>query len=90
MMGMIAAIMRIGANEIKEFCLEYFPTTKAATFMEESCGIADIITSCTNSSFLSDLDTNDGWSNFQGIGGRNRQIAEAMVKQGKVRYVKSP
>lgn len=58
-----AAIMRIGANEIKEFCLEYFPTTKATTFMEESCGIADIITSS--------------------IGGRNRQIAEAMVKEGK-------
>ncbi|KAG8823223.1 glycerol-3-phosphate dehydrogenase [Serendipita sp. 401] len=58
-----AAIMRIGMNEVKDFCLEYFPTTKAATFLEESCGIADIITSS--------------------LGGRNRQVAEAMVKQGK-------
>jgi len=62
MMDMIAAIMRIGANEIKDFCLEYFPTTKAATFMEESCGIADIITSSMILCFLSHLNTNDGWS----------------------------
>lgn len=63
---LIAAIMRIGMNEVKDFCLEYFPTTRTATFLEESCGISDIITSS--------------------IGGRNRQIAEAMVKQGKVRF----
>ncbi|PVG03072.1 putative glycerol-3-phosphate dehydrogenase [Serendipita vermifera] len=58
-----AAIMRIGMNEVKDFSLEYFPTTRASTFVEESCGIADIITSS--------------------LGGRNRQIAEAMVKQKK-------
>lgn len=58
-----AAIMRIGMNEIKDFSLEYFPTTRAETFLEQSCGIADIITSC--------------------LGGRNRKVAEAMVKEGK-------
>lgn len=82
MTGVIAAIMRIGANEIKEFCLEYFPTTKATTFMEESCGIADIITSSTSTFVPAGRYPN----NLLGIGGRNRQIAEAMVKEGKVRF----
>jgi glycerol-3-phosphate dehydrogenase len=41
-----AAVMRIGMGEVKDFCLEYFPSTKERTFLEESCGIADIITSC--------------------------------------------
>ncbi|KIM32384.1 hypothetical protein M408DRAFT_326972 [Serendipita vermifera MAFF 305830] len=65
-----AAIMRIGMNEVKDFCLEYFPTTQAATFLEESCGIADIITSS--------------------LGGRNRQVAEAMVKRGKTFHELEP
>jgi len=38
--------MRIGMEEVKDFCLEYFPSTLERTFLEESCGIADIITSC--------------------------------------------
>ena len=42
----LAAIMRIGMEEVKDFCLEYFPSTQERTFLEESCGIADIITSC--------------------------------------------
>jgi len=33
-------------EEVKDFCLEYFPSTLERTFLEESCGIADIITSC--------------------------------------------
>lgn len=41
-----AAVMRIGMEEVKDFCLEYFPSTQERTFLEESCGIADIITSC--------------------------------------------
>ncbi|KAG8720739.1 glycerol-3-phosphate dehydrogenase [Ceratobasidium sp. 394] len=41
-----AAIIRIGLMEIKDFCLEFFPSTRAETFLEESCGVADIVTSC--------------------------------------------
>ncbi|CAE6424330.1 unnamed protein product [Rhizoctonia solani] len=58
-----AAIMRIGLLELKDFCLEFFPSTRASTFLEESCGVADIMTSC--------------------LSGRNRLIAELMVKTGK-------
>ncbi|KAG8896898.1 hypothetical protein FRB99_008583, partial [Tulasnella sp. 403] len=41
-----AAIMRIGMMEIHDFCLEFFPGTKSSTFLQESCGVADIMTSC--------------------------------------------
>jgi len=58
-----AAIIRIGMMELKDLCLQFFPSTQASTFIEESCGVADIMTSC--------------------ISGRNRMIAEEMVKTGK-------
>ncbi|KIO17759.1 hypothetical protein M407DRAFT_32556 [Tulasnella calospora MUT 4182] len=38
--------MRIGMLEIHDFCLEFFPSTKSTTFLVESCGVADIMTSC--------------------------------------------
>ncbi|KAG8933864.1 glycerol-3-phosphate dehydrogenase [Tulasnella sp. 418] len=41
-----AAVMRIGLMEIHDFCLEFFPTTRSPTFLQESCGVADIMTSC--------------------------------------------
>jgi glycerol-3-phosphate dehydrogenase len=41
-----AAIIRIGLVELHDFCREFFPSTKSETFLMESCGIADIITSC--------------------------------------------
>ncbi|GAA5837843.1 hypothetical protein JCM3766R1_001492 [Sporobolomyces carnicolor] len=41
-----AAIMRIGMLEMKNFALEFFPGTEADTFVQESAGIADLITSC--------------------------------------------
>lgn len=58
-----SAIMRIGLLELKDFCMEFFPTSRAQTFLEESCGVADIMTSC--------------------LSGRNRLIAEQMIKTGK-------
>ncbi|CAE6444136.1 unnamed protein product [Rhizoctonia solani] len=58
-----SAIIRIGIMEIKDFCVHFFPKVKAETFLEESCGLADILTSC--------------------ISGRNRKVAENMVKTGK-------
>lgn len=43
---MIAAIMRIGLMEMKNFCQEFFDDVKDSTFLEESAGVADLITSC--------------------------------------------
>ncbi|KAB5591112.1 Glycerol-3-phosphate dehydrogenase (NAD+) [Ceratobasidium theobromae] len=57
-----AAIIRIGLMELKDFCLHFYPSIKADTFLQESCGVADIMTSCN---------------------GRNRKVAEDMVKKGK-------
>lgn len=41
-----AAIMRIGLLEMKHFCQEFFQDVKDETFLEESAGVADVITSC--------------------------------------------
>lgn len=41
-----AAIMRIGLMEMKNFCQEFFDNVKENTFLEESAGVADVITSC--------------------------------------------
>jgi glycerol-3-phosphate dehydrogenase (NAD+) len=41
-----AAIMRVGLLEMVRFGKRFFPTAHAETFTEESCGVADLITSC--------------------------------------------
>jgi glycerol-3-phosphate dehydrogenase (NAD+) len=38
--------MRIGLLETKNFCLEFFDNVKPETFLQESAGVADLITSC--------------------------------------------
>ncbi|OCF36916.1 glycerol-3-phosphate dehydrogenase (NAD(+)) [Kwoniella heveanensis CBS 569] len=41
-----AAIMRIGLLEMKHFCQEFFKDVKEESFLQESAGVADVITSC--------------------------------------------
>lgn len=42
-----AAVMRVGILEMVKFGKEFFPdSVKTSTFTEESCGVADVVTSC--------------------------------------------
>lgn len=41
-----AAIIRIGLQDMKRFAKEFFPSVEENTFLAESCGVADVITSC--------------------------------------------
>jgi glycerol-3-phosphate dehydrogenase (NAD+) len=94
-----AAVMRVGLIEMREFAKEFFEGIKDDTFMQESAGVADLITSCTRCfsppppsvAFRRSSFTNL-CSFFLGLGGRNRKCAEAFVKSGKVRdlYPLSP
>jgi glycerol-3-phosphate dehydrogenase (NAD+) len=59
--------MRNGLVEMKNFGQEFFADVKGETFLQESAGVADLITSC--------------------LGGRNRKVAEAFVKEGKVGHL---
>lgn len=44
-----AAVMRVGLLEMVKFGKEFFgETSHASTFTEESCGVADMITSCSS------------------------------------------
>ena len=74
--------MRIGLIEMKNFCLEFFENVKEETFLEESAGIADLITSCELNSSVCRNELMLG----SGLGGRNRKCAEAFVTQKKASW----
>lgn len=38
--------MRIGLLEMKHFCQEFFVDVKEESFLQESAGVSDVITSC--------------------------------------------
>ena len=42
-----SAIIRLGLLDMKNFAQEFFPAVLDRTFLEESAGVADVITSCT-------------------------------------------
>lgn len=46
-----AAIMRLGLLEMKLFCQEFFEGVKDETFLIQSAGVADVITSCESLSW---------------------------------------
>ncbi|KAF8543566.1 NAD-dependent glycerol-3-phosphate dehydrogenase N-terminus-domain-containing protein [Trichophaea hybrida] len=41
-----AAVMRVGLLEMQKFGKTFFKSCRSETFTEESCGVADLITSC--------------------------------------------
>lgn len=85
--------MRIGLREMRAFSKLMFSTVKDTTFFE-SCGVADLITTCrmkttTSPSFpshkflQSPRDTNvPVYAIHVSVGGRNRRVAEAFAKCG--------
>jgi hypothetical protein len=71
-----AAVMRNGLVEMKNFCLEFFETSKAETFFQESAGIADLMTSCMSRNPCCLSMVSDASITIPGMGGRNRNCAE--------------
>ena len=54
-----AAIMRLGLLEMKLFCQEFFEGVKDETFLIQSAGVADVITSCKSFVFTRRSEADD-------------------------------
>lgn len=78
-----AAIMRIGLLEMNLFCKEFFEGVKDETFLIESAGVADVITSCKSVPVIIPPVSRIRADSI-GLGGRNRKVAEAYVTKKKV------
>ena len=84
--------MRIGLREMKAFSKLLFSSVKDTTFFE-SCGVADLITTCCKEAdgFLYFL-LEQKFSfivtiSYMAVGGRNRKVAEAFAKNGGKRLI---
>ncbi|KAH0918627.1 hypothetical protein HID58_026287 [Brassica napus] len=81
-----AAIMRIGLREMRALSKLLFPSVKDSTFFE-SCGVADVITTCCKDcelsfcSLLSIVKVIVALLTIT-VGGRNRRVAEAFAQSG--------
>lgn len=77
--------MRIGLREMRAFSKLLFSSVKDTTFFE-SCGVADLITTCCKEAnrFLHFLHSNSSLITISSlaVGGRNRKVAEAFAKNG--------
>lgn len=73
----LAAIMRIGLIEMKSFCMEFFTDVKPDTFLQESAGVADLVSSCPSHESYFTRGSCLDFSYFQitsCLGGRNRFV----------------
>uniref|UniRef100_A0A1Y9H2M9 Glycerol-3-phosphate dehydrogenase [NAD(+)] n=1 Tax=Anopheles dirus TaxID=7168 RepID=A0A1Y9H2M9_9DIPT len=78
-----AAVIRLGLMEMIKFVDVFYPGSKLSTFFE-SCGVADLITTCYGAFFGSCAMSSNVLILFsQHTGGRNRKVSEAFVKTGK-------
>ncbi|CAN7051580.1 unnamed protein product [Brassica rapa subsp. trilocularis] len=81
-----AAIMRIGLREMRALSKLLFPSVKDSTFFE-SCGVADVITTCCKDcelsfcSLLSIVKVIVALLTIT-VGGRNRRVAETFAQSG--------
>lgn len=79
--------MRIGLREMRALSKLLFPSVRDSTFFE-SCGVADLITTCRKKLFHTNLCINMLYSIYHhlwfcyAVGGRNRKVAEAFAKCG--------
>ena len=82
--------MRIGLREMRALSKLLFPSVKDSTFFE-SCGVADVITTCCKDcelsfcSLLSIVKVIVALLTIT-VGGRNRRVAEAFAQSGGKRF----
>lgn len=89
--------MRIGLKEMMAFSKLLFPSVKYSTFFE-SCGVADLITTCSKDNEFQNCCFNPTFFFLIGylgltktmlfvtVGGRNRKVAAAYARNGGKRF----